>query len=132
MNPQMLVIFNHSLTESQRTDARHSLGVATFVAPPPELLALWSQLPPDAPSLVPVLAPVFDWLAQTGRKGDFVLVQGEFGATFLVAQKAQALGLIPVYATTRREAVEQVCGDKVQLTHQFCHVRFRRYEIVPE
>ena len=130
MNPQMLVIFNHSLTESQKTDARHSLGVATFVAPPPELLALWSQLPPDAPALMPVLTPFFHWLAQTGRKGDFVLVQGDFGATFLVAQKAQALGLTPLYSTTRREAVEQVCGDKVQLTHQFRHVRFRHYETV--
>lgn len=130
MNPQMLIIFNHSMTESQKTDARHSLGVTTFVAPPPELLALWSQLPPDAPSLIPVLLPVFQWLARTGRKGDFVLVQGDFGATFLVVQKALSLGLIPLYSTTCREAVEQVCGDKVQLTHQFRHVRFRQYETV--
>ena len=54
----------------------------------------------------------------------------DFGATFLVAQKALALGLTPLYSTIRREAVEQVCGDKVQLTHQFRHVRFRHYETV--
>lgn len=128
IRPQMLVIFNHSLTAAQREDAKAAFGVDDFIAPPAHLLAIWGQLPPDAERLAPLLAPLFEWLREAGSQGDYVLVQGDFGATHLTVQKALALGMRPVYSTTRREAVETRNGDKVQLTHQFRHVRFRLYE----
>ena len=128
MSSKLLVLFNHSLTEAQRDDAAKSLGVCAFIEPPPELRAIWSGLPPEAESLLPTLAPVFAWLERNGRPGDHLLVQGDFGATFLLAQKARALGLIPIYSTTRREAEEERVGDAVRLSHRFRHVRFRRYE----
>ena len=131
MDPRMFILFNHSLTEAQRDDAKKNLGVGSFVTPPPELSAAWSQLPPDAPSLALVLAPVFQWLEREAHAGDYLLVQGDFGATFLLAQKAFSLGLTPLYSTTRREATEEKDGDTVRIVHHFCHVRFRNYEVLP-
>ncbi|MBR5704924.1 MAG: hypothetical protein IKX21_03015 [Deltaproteobacteria bacterium] len=131
MKPQMFILFNHSLTEAQRDDAKKNLGVAAFVSPPPELSAAWSQLPPEAPALAPTLAPIFQWLERETHAGDYLLVQGDFGATFLLAQKALSLGLVPLYATTRREAAEEKIGDTVRTVHHFCHVRFRNYEVLP-
>lgn len=125
---RMLVIFNHSLTDAQREDAKASLDVGEFIAPPENLLAIWGQLPPDTETLAPFLAPFFDWLREAGRTGDYVLVQGDFGATFLLVQQALSLGLRPLYSTTRREATEELVGDQVRLSHHFRHVRFRGYE----
>ncbi len=128
MKPRMFILFNHSLTEAQRGDAEKSLGVSSFVEPPPELRAIWSQLPPDAPVLVPVLNPIFQWLEREAHRGDYLLVQGDFGATFLLVKKAFSLGLVPIYSTTRREATEEREDDEIHLSHHFRHVRFRRYE----
>jgi hypothetical protein len=55
-------------------------------------------------------------------------VQGDFGATFAMIQFAYKLGMLPVYATTQRRAVESRDGDKIVTTRVFEHVRFRIYE----
>ncbi len=124
----LLLLFNHRLTGQQADDARASLGVGDIIFPPESIQALWSQVPPEIDDLTPYLAPVFTWLADSARLGDFVLIQGEFGATFLAVGEACRLGLIPVYSTTSRQAVEEHLPDgRVEISHVFGHVRFRRY-----
>lgn len=124
----LLLLFNHRLTGQQADDARASLGVGDIIFPPESIQALWSQVPPEIDDLGPYLASVFAWLAAAARPGDFVLVQGEFGATFLAVGEAHRLGLIPVYSTTSRQAVEEHLPDgRVEISHVFGHVRFRRY-----
>lgn len=127
--PSLYLLFNHRLTAVQEADARASLGVGRIIFPPEEVQALWSQVPPDSDDLAPYLAPVFTWVASQGRPGDYLLVQGDFGATGLAVRQAFALGLIPVYSTTSRKAVEEHHPDgTVHVRHTFSHVRFRRYE----
>lgn len=124
----LILLFNHSLTPAQESDARASLGVGRIIAPPPELQEIWSQVPPEADELSAWLAPLFAWLAATARPGDCILIQGEFGATCQAVQVAFGLGLVPVYSTTRRDAVEEHTPDgKVHIRHTFSHVRFRHY-----
>ena len=126
--PSLLLLFNHTLAAIQESDARISLGVARIVAPPADIQTLWSQVPPDIDDLVPYLAPVFAWLVAAARPDDFVLVQGEFGATCLAVREAIRLGLVPVYSTTSRQAVEEHLPDgRVEISHVFSHVRYRRY-----
>jgi hypothetical protein len=128
MAPRLIVLFNHTLTESQREDARRSLGAEEFLEPPASARSLWAEVPPDLESLEDYLAPVRSWLGDCARPGDFLLVQGDFGATWLMVRFALASGLVPVYSTTRRAATEEVQPDgSVRLTHRFQHVRFRRY-----
>ena len=107
-----------------------SLGVTVIIAPPEDIQDPWSQVPAETDSLVEYLAPVLDWLGEMAAPGDFVLIQGEFGATWLAVKEAFSLGLIPVYSTTRRQAVkEHLPNGDVEVRHLFSHVRFRRYEL---
>jgi hypothetical protein len=126
--PNLFLLFNHCLTAPQETDARISLGVGCIVLPPLEISQRWVEIPPDAEELTAYLAPIFSWLRSEAHSGDFVLIQGEFGATFLLVNEAIRLGLTPIYSTTRREAVEEHAPDgRVHLRHTFSHVRYRRY-----
>ncbi len=125
---KLILLFNHICTQEQEADARTSLGIEQIVAPPQDILKIWSDLPPDLEKLSPQLQPVFAWLQTEMKPGDFVLVQGDFGAVYLVAQFVFANGCTPVYSTTERRAREQILEDgSVQLSHSFRHIRFRKY-----
>lgn len=127
---RLFLLFNHRFTPEQLGEAQEELGVTEVVPLPPELQDLWGQIPPDLSGLTDYLAPFRDWLAQAARPGDYILIQGDFGATYLMVCHALENGLIPVYATTRREARETVQPDgSVRLTHTFRHQQFRRYGV---
>jgi len=129
MNTSLFLIFNHDITPVQETDARNSLGVQQIINMPPDLKKLWRQIPPDLPKISDYLNPVKDWLARQARKNDYVLIQGDFGACFIMVKFAFEIGLIPVYSTTQREAIEEHKEDgTINLSHQFKHRIFRKYE----
>ncbi|MBT9258667.1 MAG: TIGR02221 family CRISPR-associated protein [Clostridiales bacterium] len=126
--PRLLILLSHRLLPQQEADARESLGVTAFTYLPDPLQSLWSQIDPSLEELEEFLQPIGRWLEEEGQPGDYVLIQGEYGATVWAIGKARALGLIPVYATTRREVVTEE-GDDGQVVKKavFRHVRFRLY-----
>lgn len=127
-SPTLFLLFNHRLTAAQEADARASLGVGHVVAAPREILTIWGQVPPETEEIGSFLAPVNHWMATAPRPGDFILIQGDFSATFLMVSEALRLHLTPISSTTRRQAVEEHMPDgSVHLRHIFTHVRFRRY-----
>jgi hypothetical protein len=124
----LYLLFNHLLTDSQADQACRELGVRNIHVPPESITRLWADVPPEPESIGEVLHPVFQWIDQTVSENDFLLVQGDFGACWLVLEHIRDSGIIPVYATTSRQAVEQRLDDNtVRLTHTFSHVRFRQY-----
>ncbi|NCO60062.1 MAG: hypothetical protein COZ70_02650 [Deltaproteobacteria bacterium CG_4_8_14_3_um_filter_51_11] len=128
MTKKLFLLFSHSFTRLQEKDAISTLGVERIVALPPELQALWSDIPPGLDSLECYLEPLKAWIEKSARPGDFVLVQGDFGACYLIVRFSMSKGLCPIYSTTERKAAENVGPDgTVRLTHEFMHVRFRRY-----
>jgi len=129
MDKKLFLIFNHEITGVQEKDAVNSLGVGSIVALPDDLKALWSNVPPDLQEIRSYLQPVMDWLEKNADKDDYVLVQGDFGACYLMVQFCFEKGLVPVYSTTRREAVEKHLPDgSISLKHVFRHRIFRIYE----
>jgi len=125
----MFLIFNHEITELQRQNARDSLRVERIVGMPPSLKELWRNIPPELETLSDYLKPVKQWLEGEAGKGDYVLVQGDFGATYIMVNFSFRNGLIPIYSTTSREAVEEHHADgSVNLHHVCRHKMFRRYE----
>ncbi|BDY11974.1 hypothetical protein HCR_02860 [Hydrogenimonas cancrithermarum] len=74
--------------------------------------------------------PLRTRILEEGMPGDILFVQGDFGATCAMARWASSRGLVPVYATTKRRAIEKVEGDRVTTTRVFEHVRFRVYETI--
>jgi hypothetical protein len=128
-SPSLFFLFNHTPTEAQLGDAENTFGIKRFMTPPPEIGQFWRQIPPELDTIADYLTPVKDWLSDCARKGDFVLIQGDFGATYLMVRFALEAGLIPIYSTTERRAVEHHGADgRVHLSHTFYHCRFRRYE----
>lgn len=127
---KLIVLFNHALTEEQRRDAEKNLSVKSVVLPPQELSVLWADVPPYLEGLSDWLTPFKEWLSRVSSSGDYLLVQGDYGATWLMVNYAFELNLIPVYATTRREAKEVEVGDGVvEMRRRFAHVQFRRYGV---
>ncbi len=126
--PQLFLLFNHELTPDQEIDIRNSLKVSRVVAPDPVIKALWQQIPPDLEALSGYLTPIKDWIIKNASPGDYILIQGDFGACYLVVNFAFEHGFVPIYATTRREAQEILQPDgSLLLSHRFKHERFRKY-----
>ena len=128
MPDSLFLIFNHNITSVQETDARNSLGVQRIIDMPSDIKELWQQIPPDLSKISSWLNPVKDWLAQNSIINDYILIQGDFGACYIMVDFAFKIGLVPIYSTTRREAVEEHDNHgTVKLTHNFKHVMFRTY-----
>lgn len=130
MPDSLFLIFNHEITPVQESDARGSLGVQQIINMPPDLKGLWRQIPPALTKIDHYLEPVKSWLVEQAAESDFVLIQGDFGACFMMVNFAFEIGLIPIYSTTEREAVEEQQSDgAVKLVHNFKHQSFRKYGV---
>ncbi len=125
---RLLLLFNHRLTFDQEKAAREELKITDVIVPPQELQQLWSAIPPDADDLKPILQPIIAWIEAEGSRDDYVLIQGDFGACYLLVRDALSRGMVPVYSTTARLAREHFLDDgSIQMEHTFKHVRFRNY-----
>ncbi len=125
--PRMFLFFNHTLTESQKKDAEENLNVSEFIPLPPELQKLWGNIPPELADIREFLRPAEIFLQENLKPGDIVLLQGDFGACCYFKNLIQNQGGIPVYATTRREVLEEKQGDSVIKKSVFKHIIFRKY-----
>lgn len=125
---KMFLVFNHMLTQGQETQAKDVWGVTSFITLPPGLNKIWKQIPADLENISNVILPVQQWLKKEANENDVVLIQGDFGATWLLVDFALRVKLIPVYSVTQRDAREVVQPDgSIKTTHVFNHRRFRLY-----
>ena len=121
---QLFLLLNHSLTQEQIQDLQ-DLKVTEII----DLnTGKWGQIPPEMEDITPLLQEYFTTLKNQAQKGDYLLVQGDFGATYQLVNFAKTLGLIPIYATTLRETKEMQNADGSIAKHSvFKHCRFRKY-----
>ena len=119
---------SHQPTREQIKQARLDFNITDFVSLPQDLQKLWSNVPPDLKSLKTYLSPFDEFLKEQAKAGDFVLIQGELGATYTMINTAKSLELNPIYATTKRMVKEELINDKIIKTSVFEHVLFRDYE----
>ncbi len=127
--PKMLLIFSHELTPDQIEDAKNVLCVNEFVPLPSDMQKLWQNIPATEPSITNYLKNFNKFIEDNTNEGDYVLIQGDFGAVYLMVNFAFSMGLIPVYATTERDVVEKHMPDNtVRSERVFKHRIFRRYE----
>ncbi|MGI9861609.1 CRISPR-associated protein Csx20 [Moorella naiadis] len=125
----MYLLFSHQLTALQKQEAAAILGVKNFIYLPCDLQQLWSNVPPHLPELGPYLRPLKQWLAIKAQEDDYLLIQGDFGATYIMVRWARQHGCYPIYSTSERKIVEEVHIDgKVETRKVFAHCRFRLYQ----
>ena len=125
--PVLYLLFSHRLTDEQIQDAKEHLKIDKFFYLPKDLQYLFSNVPPELDDLSEYVRPFVEYLLQNAKAGDFVLVQGDFGLSYKLVEVAKALGLIPIYATTKRVAIEKNIDGKSVKISEFRHIRFRRY-----
>ncbi len=125
---RLFLMFNHQLTLKQEQDAQKVLDVDMFIEIPDDLRFLWANIPSELSSLKQYLTAIKTYLKSTAREGDYLLVQGDFGATYQMVNYAKMLGIIPLYATTRRKTIESEEDGKIIKKSIFEHERFRTYE----
>ena len=125
---QMFLLFSHKLTLSQEEDAINSLKVEKFIPLPKNLQDLFSNITNYLDSLNNYLKPIKEFLKDYSINDDIALIQGDFGATYILVNFAKSLKLKAVYSTTKRVTQEFEEDGKIIKKSIFEHERFREYE----
>ena len=125
---KMYLVFSHKLTEKQIEDAKSNLDVEEFIYLPTELQNIWSNISPRKEDMKDDLNELVVWIDENISKEDYVLIQGDYGATYYLVEYCKSKGLKPIYSTTEREAIETITGNNtIVLSHKVSHIRYREY-----
>jgi hypothetical protein len=124
---KMFLLFSHKLTADQIDNAKQKLGVDMFISLPDSLQKIWSNVPADLPDLENYLLPLKEYLKQNINKSDYVLIQGDFGATCKIVSFVKQLNAKAIYATTIRNSKDEIINGKVVKTSVFKHIMFREF-----
>ncbi len=120
-------LLNHQLTENQKSELKEKYNISQIIYPTEELSKRWSQIPTTENIDMSIIFEIVDWLSDAEKK-DVLIIQGEFGSTFMMVDYALKHDLIPVHAVTTRIAQESRDGEIVKRQYIFEHVCFRKYE----
>ena len=120
-------LLNHELTQNQIAELKGKFRIERIVYPREELSKMWSQITATEELDMDVINTVVSWLS-SANQNDVLIVQGEFGSTFMIVDYALKNGLIPLHAVTKRVANEQRNGEIVYRQYIFEHVCFRKYK----
>ena len=121
------LLFSHQLSDAQKRELTQTWGVKEYIHLPKELQTIWSNISPDLENLGEMLEPIKFFLASHSKKGDIALIQGDFGAVYTMVNFAKSLELVAIYATTKRDVIEEMIDGKSVKKSIFEHRRFREY-----
>ena len=124
MPKTLFILLNHALTDAQKSEAKERFNIEKFVNITNEK---WSNIPPQIDNLSDFLSEFALTLKSNAKKGDYLFIQGDFGATYTLVRFAINLGITPIYATTRRIYVEVIENGEKIIKKSFIHERFRAF-----
>ena len=123
------LLFSHRLTKKQEEELNSVYGITRFVYLPEDKQKKWANVPADIENVEYWLKDIVGWVEQNFVKGDYLLIQGDFGAVCYMVTFAFEKDLVPIYATTVRVHKEIEKDDVIMVSKIFKHVRFRIYEV---
>ncbi|MBZ4663987.1 MAG: hypothetical protein JG776_1702 [Caloramator sp.] len=125
---KLILLFSHKLTDEQIREAEDELKVEEFIYLPQELQYIWSNIPPEGELPIYIIDKFKRFIIDNAKQGDYILIQGDFGATNHMVQWAKEKGFVPIYATSKRE-YKSITNEDGSITnvHIFRHINFRRY-----
>ena len=124
---KFIVLMSHDMSKEQKLDAQNSLDISNIIEAPKDIKSIWANINPVGSLDQTELSKITNWIEQNSNTDDYILIQGEFGATFYIVDYCFKKGLIPVYATTKRRVTETREGDKVITNRVFIHEGYRKY-----
>lgn len=119
---KLILLFSHELTGQQEIDARANLKCDEILYMPKKLKEKWQNL-----GIERDLEEFKNFLAEVTKKEDYVLVQGEWGATYDMVNYCKENNLIPIYSSTKREVEERKDGETILKISKFVHRGFVKY-----
>ena len=123
-----LSIMNHPLSSEQKEYAKTELNINNFLFLPDNLKEYFSNISSFKNLDLEKLNLITEYITNNMKKGDYVLIQTEFGVTFYLVDFCLKNGFIPVYATSNRIYEESINPDgSVSRKHIFKFVKFRKY-----
>ena len=125
---KMILIFSHTLTEEQIEDAKNSFGIHDFVYMPENIQKIWSDIPSSISDIHNYLNPVQNFILNNSSQDDYVLIQGDFGATYNTVNFCKQNKRIVIYSTTKRISKEIVRDNVIEKISYFSHISFREYQ----
>ena len=125
---KICLLFSHKLTSSQERDISNNLKVEKIYKLPDELQKLWSQVPTSKDLLFDdYLRNIEVLLLEQLSSGDYVLIQGDFGASYHMINFSRKHGFVPVYSVNKRISKEVLENEIVKKYSEFEHEFFREY-----
>lgn len=121
----LILLFSHILTEEQEKEAKESLKCQEIIYMPEELKKLWGSIVTENKELIE--EKIKGFLLTKGKKGDYILIQGEWGVTYNLINFCKEQEMIPIYSSTKREALEKKDGEKIVKISVFKHRGFVAY-----
>lgn len=126
---KICLLFSHNLTSEQTFDIENKLKVNEVYKLSQKLQSQWSQVPTDeALKFGDYLEEIALFLKTTLQVGDFVLIQGDFGASYYMVNFCKEQGFVPIYSVNSRLSREVVENGIVKKYSEFKHEFFREYE----
>lgn len=119
---KMFLLFNHKLTQEQIQDAIESLNVNNFLYLPENLQQIWSNVTPETD-----FEEIKKFIKENTSNNDYILIQGEFGASYKMINWSKENYLIPIYSFTTRESIEKTIGSEVTKVSVFRHKKYCYY-----
>ena len=119
---KIILLFSHTLTEPQVKELKENWNCDEIIYMPDELKNNWMNVADDVD-----INQFKKFLLDNLQKGDYVLIQGEWGLTYHMVNFAKENDFIPLYAGTMRKVTEYKEGDKVIKNSVFSHTSFKKY-----
>ncbi|MGL6100311.1 MAG: CRISPR-associated protein Csx20, partial [Fusobacteriaceae bacterium] len=123
----LFLLFSHKLTEEQVISANQTLNCKKMVYLPEILQNIWSNIPAKKESYE-YLEMFQKFLLDNSEKGDYVLIQGEWGYSYKMVNFCKENDLNPIYSTTERDTEELLNKDgSITKISKFKHVMYKSY-----
>lgn len=127
MGRKMWVLLSHQLLQEQIKSAKEELGCEEIIYFPEELQKIWKNIPAEEEGYSEI-EKFQQFILKKILKGEIICIQGEWGYTHNIVNFCKEIGIIPVYATTKRvcKEIKNDEGSVIKIS-KFKHVKFKKY-----
>ena len=129
----VLLIMEKDLHSLQLKELCEAYPVQSIIDPPPDLKRIWRNLPDRKKFDTALLDPLVGWLKAKSNRNDAVVLQGELGSVFYLANFCFANELVPLYTVEELVCEHKVLDDGTIVNiEKTKHVRFKHFELWDE
>ncbi len=98
-----IFVVSHEPTPDQLEELKNNWDIQEIVRMPKDIASKWQSIPPGKESIEEEILVIKNWIDEVCTPGDVVIIQGDYGASFMLADYVRKLAFTPLYAATKRE-----------------------------